>query len=620
MRTRFITSDTTIGARRGEVVVCLQAGPSYESLAACARSVLAHTPASVPILICDPGGDDDRQRRLAQRLGNVSQIEHELFYLTASPAQVALRDALAAAAPADVLLLRTACIVGPGWLDGLRDAACAEPTIATAMSLADCGCPLAVPGLGRLPQEWNPDEAAGAVRRRSLRFRPRVSAIASPCVYLRRSALDLAGGLDGGPAPELDPTSEFSARCVRQGLVHVVADDVLVMLADPDADGLGDQEPEVRGPLPRSLALARRALAGLRVTVDARAIQGLETQAASQMLELIAALARSGAAHLTALVPDALEASPAHVLKTLDGVRLVRSRDAGSLDTADVVHRLCPLNGPDGLTATGGRLVVWFPELIADRALLRRAAIGASRVVFSSEHARREALAEEVIDPARAEVVRPGLGQPAFPITASPRPPRGAARIPSEAEVVLCLGSDARQENRLFAIRLLDQLQRLCGWEGRMVFAGAHVAEGSSAGEEDELLALRPRLADATVDLAAVDRAEELWLLRRARLVVFPHLRPGARLVPFQAAREDVPCLWAATGAAGEVLPRQAAAIVPWDAAATAPAALALIRDEAARRANLEAIRNAGSGLTWQAAAEGMLEVYDRALAAAGPS
>ncbi len=181
----------------------------------------------------------------------------------------------------------------------------------------------------------------------------------------------------------------------------------------------------------------------------------------------------------------------------------------------------------------------------------------------------------------------------------TPHLPPGRRRWAADAEVMLCLGADFAHKNRVFALELVRELQRRHQWPGRLVLAGPHVRYGSSRDQEGVLLAEDPRLAGAVVRMAEVSEAEKAWLLRRAALVLYPTVHEGFGLVPFEAAAAGVPCLWAAGTALGELLPETAAEIVVWDAAATADRALALMRDEAARTANLSAIEDAASRLRW---------------------
>ena len=85
----------------------------------------------------------------------------------------------------------------------------------------------------------------------------------------------------------------------------------------------------------------------------------------------------------------------------------------------------------------------------------------------------------------------------------------------------------------------------------------------------------------------------------------------GFGLVPFEAAAHGTPCMWAPGSSLSELLPDDAAGIVPWDEDRSAERALALIRDPDARRRNLEAIRAAAAPLTWDATAEALVELYE---------
>lgn len=142
------------------------------------------------------------------------------------------------------------------------------------------------------------------------------------------------------------------------------------------------------------------------------------------------------------------------------------------------------------------------------------------------------------------------------------------------------------------------------------MLAGPTVAEGSSTADETEYLTLHPEVAHAVLALPAVSEAEKLWLLRRAALVLYPTVHEGFGLIPFEAAHQDVPCMWAPGTSLSELLPDAAAEIVPWEAAASADHALALMRDERARTANLAAIRAAAADLTWDRAARELIDLY----------
>ena len=120
--------------------------------------------------------------------------------------------AMTAAAPADVVVIRSDCIVAADWLQGLREAAYSDARVASAM-------PLLAADLAEQPSIDSRDwiaQIAAPVRAASLRAWPRVDVIAGPCVYLRRSALELVGELESGRGWNV---ADFGERSIRNGLM-----------------------------------------------------------------------------------------------------------------------------------------------------------------------------------------------------------------------------------------------------------------------------------------------------------------------------------------------------------------------------------------------------------------
>jgi len=347
-----------------------------------------------------------------------------------------------------------------------------------------------------------------------------------------------------------------------------------------------------------------------------------------QALELIASLARTGDLRLTVVGPTSEPGEAGRALARMEGVELVTRAEIERRRRADLVHRPYQVDTDSDLAFLGGlaeRLVVTNQDLIAYhnpayfptfaewasyRRVTRAALAVADRVVFFSAHGRAEALEEELLDPGRASVVHTGVDHAFVRGAPAPSPPTHGERLAPGEEAILCLGTDFRHKNRLFALRVAQALKRRHGWAGTLVFAGPHVAHGSSLADETALLSRDPSLADAVLDLRALSEAEKAWLFERAALVLYPSVYEGFGLVPFEAAERDVPCMWARGTSLSEVLPDSAAWIVPWDAEQSAARALELLRDPSARRQNLDAIRAAAKPLTWDAAAASLSELY----------
>jgi GT2 family glycosyltransferase len=654
---RWIEPDSSLRARRGDVVVCIPVFEGHEHFVNCLRSVLEHTPSQVPILICDDASPDLNSRDFVATL---ESGEHKLFYLRRErnlgfPANV--NGAFAACAPADVVVLNSDCVVADGWLEGLRDAVYSDTRIATATALTNHGSVVSVPDrvpTPRLPAEWEFNDAAAAVRAGSLRLRPRLPTAIGHCMWIRRSALELIGDFDLAFSPGYGEEVDLSQRCVHAGLSHVLADDVLVLHhgggsfsanGKPNSvqaqherllaarypyyhDMVRAVERDQRGPLARSLAAARRSLKGMSVLIDARVLVGPMTGTQLHVLEVIMALARTGEVRLSALVQDDLSDYAARALATTPQVKLVPISAAPECARADIVHRPFQILGDSDVTVLaplGDRLIVTHQDLIgyhnptyfrdydawnAYRRLTRAALAVADRVVFFSAHARDEAVAEDLVEQHRASVVHIGVDHSIADLRTVAVAPRAAAALPEDAPSILCIGTDFRHKNRLFALRLVERLREEHGWDGYLLLAGPRVDCGSSTGAEADAIARSPALSGAVLDFKAVSEAEKAWLYDRASLVIYPTVHEGFGLVPFEAGEHGVPCMWAHGTSLGEVLPESAAAIVPWNVEESAQRALELLGDEGARERNLAAIRSAASAFTWDAAGRQLLEIY----------
>ena len=507
MTVRSIQPHESVGAQRGEVVVCIWIDGCHERFLETLRSVLAHTPDDVRVLICGDTEPDSHAWRPA--LDEAARSAHSVIHLSQEPSggfSATVNAALGVADPADVALVSPDCLVADGWLDGLREAAYVDARVATAIALTNDG----VLASAIAPDAREFDKAAAAVRAGSLGVRPRVSAARGPCIYVRRSALELVGDFDGASSPGSGEELDFSQRCLQGGLCHVVADDVLVG-HDSTAASAADGKAESTGPLERSLGAARRALLGLSVVIDARILTGPMNGTKVHVLELIAAVARTERARVTAILPMDIGADVRRSLETLPGVAFMTiAPGTGSPPTirADVVHRPFQISAPADLTflaQLGERLVITHQDLISYhnpsyfptssawqgyRDLTRRALGAVDRVLFFSEHVRADALAEDIVEPDRASVVQIGVDHTVSRADGEePSRPRGAERLPDEAEMMLCLGADFRHKNRMFALRMLDELQRRHEWTGWLVMAGSRVAFGSSMPDEEQMLA-----------------------------------------------------------------------------------------------------------------------------------
>ncbi len=630
----------------------------HDLFTACLASVLAHTAPDVPILVCDDASPDTRSGEFVAEV-QAAEPGRPLHYLRQArnlgfPGNV--NAGFAAAAPADVIILNSDCEVGEGWVQRLREAAYSDSTVATATALTNHGTIVSTPALtpGPLPAEWTVDQAAAAVAAASLQLRPRLPTAIGHCVYVRRSALELVGAFDLAFSPGYGEEVDFSQRCLKAGLCHIVADDVFVLHHGGSSFERTGRKSEIQlaheeiidarypyyaqtvkgverelGQLARAVGVARRALRGMHVLVDVRVLAGATTGTQIHAVELLGALARMDRVRLSALVPDSLSAYGAQSLRKLPEVELISRRDAEARhDRFDVVHRPFQINNFDDLALLrrlADRLVVTNQDLIGYhnpgyftdydrwagyRHITRAALSSADSVLFFSEHARQQALAENLVEPSRTRVVHIGVNHVIGSIPESPVPPRGIELLAPDEPAIVCLGTDFQHKNRVFALRVLTELKRRHGWAGKLVLAGPPVDQGSSRGQEAQLLSLDAGLSAAVIRLGAVTEEEKALLYARASLVFYPTVHEGFGLVPFEAADHQRPCMWAAGTSLSEVLDDSASGIVAWDPVATAANAHALLTDSAAAAANLAAIRTAAAKLNWDATAQGLLQAY----------
>jgi GT2 family glycosyltransferase/glycosyltransferase involved in cell wall biosynthesis len=652
---------------RKEVVVCIPVYGAADLFVQSMHSVLEHTPPDVIVLVADDASPDPGIRSFLAKLDACGRLRHHVRYMR-QPENLGfvgnVNSAFAATMPADVVILNSDCMVAAGWLPELRSAAYTDTNVATATALANHATILSVPHrnhpLPDFPQHIDFDRAAEAVRSLSQRSYPRIPTAIGHCVWVRRDALDLVGGFDDAFSPGYGEEVDFSQRCLLHGLVHVAADATLVRhrqgatfgndgVPSPDRARheriLQQRYPyydrlqrtagtEQSGALPRALSSAGSALTGFSVTIDARILGPVVTGTQVHALELIGALSRTGELGIRVVVPPDLGEYARTALEGLDRVELLQAEQvAAGLARTAVAHRpfqVSSLTDFDYLRRTGERTVLTHQDLIAyrnpgyhpgypaferHRRITRMALTIADRIVFFSEHGARDALADQLVDPARTSVVHIGVDHVLIGRGESQVRPAGTERLDS-APFLLCLGTDFRHKNRLFAIRLLEALRAREGWQGALVLAGPRVADGSSAGDEAAFLAHRPELLEAVIGLPAVSEAEKAWLFAHAAGVVYPTLYEGFGLLPFEAAEYGLPCFFAPVASLAEILPRAAATLVPWDPEASSARVARILADATERTRLIELVRTRARLLTWDRTAAELTSVYRHALRA----
>jgi glycosyltransferase involved in cell wall biosynthesis len=654
---REIYAADPAGSARGESVVCIAAHSSPDVLALCLTSVVAHTAPEIPIIVAEIASADPATAGILREVAGDRAIIH------VPPEQLAptanLVAAIAAAAPADVVLLRDDCIVGAGWHDGLRRAAYADSHTASSSALSNDAGILSVPERN-VPSHFKAnlttDDASAAVAAHALNQYPRIPTAVGRAAYLRRDALDLVGGFDRSLASIESAVVDFSQRCVACGLVHVAADDVFVSHHSTGALGadelprareatedpiiatrypffsptLDESEQETDRPLPASLARARRALNGMSLTIDGRCLVASPTGTHVIVLETIRALAALDSLTLRVIVPHDLAEFARDGLNELD-VTLIE-HGATDLKPTDVVHRPFQVSSSADLgllRSLGQRLVITHLDLIAyDNAsyfpsfahwqhyrLVTRLALALSdRVAFLSRDAADDALHEQLVRPAQTVVIHSGVTH-SYSAGSERARPASIDRLAGKPFMV-SIGTDLHHKNRIFALELLAAMRREHDWPGAIVFAGPRANHGSSAGEEARFIAANPDLADAILTLPWISEPEKAWMIENSVAVCHPSTREGLGLMPFEAAAYGRPCIFASTTALAELQPAGVATIVPWEPKESAERVMQLLGDPDAVAAHVNLIRERAQRLSWQTTAERLIETYEHAMAA----
>jgi len=659
---RCVVSGESIGALREEPVVVIPVFGARDYFERCLESVLRHTSGDVPILIADDASPDPKIEEYLRELDRKGALPPRFFYLR-QPKNLGfvlnMNTAFAAAAPGDVVILNSDCEVGPEWLERLRDAAYVDTNIATASALTNHGTILSVPERNKpqpaLPAHTTLDEVATNLARFSLRLRPRITTAIGHCTYVRRSALELVGDFDEAFSPGYGEEVDFSQRCMLRGLSHVAADDVFVLHSGGESFGANQikhahekliesrypyyhfctrtQEERQTGPLVRALDIGARAINGLTVTIDARRLNPTVTGTQVHVLELIHALWRTRQVRLRVAVPSGIGEELMNDLTSLEGLEVVFAEAIGEeFPKTEIVHRPYQVFDADDLQflkRAGKRIVITQQDLISYRnpgyvrwalewddlqRLTRVSLATADAILFFSQHAADDALAEELVDPTRTHVVHLGVDHHAFAPTTTLTRPEGLPAEVADGGFLLCLGTNFKHKNRVFALEVLRALQERHDWDGWLVFAGPHAASGTSEEDERGFLDAHQRVAERTVDLESVSGEEKQWLCERSAGLIYPSVYEGFGLVPFEAAEAGRPCFFAWQTALTETLPEKAATLVPWNAEQSADAIAEIIADEQKAKALTETINAAGERLRWDKTATEILAVYDKML------
>lgn len=547
--------------------------------------------------------------------------------------------------------------VGQNWLDGLLAAARHVPAAATVSALSNNAGILTVPRRNvPFPLSatgFTSERAAAIVASAAQRIYPRVPVATPHAVYIDGAALALVGGFDSA-LEWREALADFCVRATAAGLEHVVADDVYVgNRADPPAGpvagwegaaaerhpGLADAVRDVAedrfSALSRVLLSSAVALEPLSVTVDARSLVGGMSGTGVHVAELLVALAARTDLRVRALLPGQVGGAYVELLERAPRLERLTEDQVDQAGRTHVAHRpwqVESLADVELLDRVGERVLITQQDLIGYRMssvfesverwrdyrrLTAEALALASGTLFFSDTVAREAVDAGLVEGERAHVVPLGTESELFTGSGDVRQPAG---FDPPDRFLLVIGNRFLHKNTFFALELLRELRDGHGWDGAIVLAGADVLHGSGTGLERKWMLEHPEHSRHVVDLGAVGQAEKAWLLQHAAGVVYPSVTEGFGLVPFEAAAAGLPCFFAPVSAMGELFPAEAAALVPWDAAASADLVAPALTAGPERDSLIASVRAVSSALTWERTAELAEHAYRAAVRAPAPA
>jgi glycosyltransferase involved in cell wall biosynthesis len=249
----------------------------------------------------------------------------------------------------------------------------------------------------------------------------------------------------------------------------------------------------------------------------------------------------------------------------------------------------------------------------AVRNLQRRVLRLADGVVFISEFGRQLAHAEcPDLDAHRLFVVSCGAQSDVPPAADAPATPN---EFPEK--FVLCLSATFSHKNRPHALRVFERLCDHYGFDGALVIVGPEPFYGRSNEAEQRLLdEMSPGIRARVVRLGQVDEPTKWWLLRSARLVLYPSVVEGFGLVPFEAAAVGTPSIGFSGSGLQEMLDGAPCLVSTWKVDEWARVAHDAIDDRERALSIVDAINRAALDHTWNNVAELTWAAIDATVAA----
>jgi glycosyltransferase involved in cell wall biosynthesis len=392
---------------------------------------------------------------------------------------------------------------------------------------------------------------------------------------------------------------------------------------------VSDEPTEQCAPFREALGWAQSEVFGMRVILDGSCLGEKEMGTQVSMLALIQALSdRPEIRYIGVALAGAVPAYASQVLSHPKvEARHAPNGDLSEFQPVDIIH--CPFQKPTADIATwrakARRLVMTIHDLVAFqtptyfftpedwfeyRRSIREWSASVDGVVVVSDDSRAQVQLERLsIEDDRIFAVPNGTkhlngSEPSL------LPEELLARGFAGEEFVLVLGANYSHKNRDVAVRVLEELHTR-GFPLHLIMAGALVPFGSSRVAEAE--AGLPH--EWVIVIPDVASAERNWLLKHAKLVLYPTSAEGFGLVPHEAAAFGTPCVTVPFGPLAERLTGVPVVPPDWAVESLADACLQLLRDPGLANAQVEALVLDDDKYNWPAAAAATVKAYQSLLA-----
>ena len=381
------------------------------------------------------------------------------------------------------------------------------------------------------------------------------------------------------------------------------------------------------GPYERATARCRPTLHGLRVAIDATQLVGARTGVGVFVSGLLDALARRSDLDLVAYsltwrhrgrvalhVPDGVRAAtrPAPLRPLLAVWRYANwPRIDMWTGPVDVVHGTNFVGPPARVP-----VVVTVPDVSPLRHpdWLERSALVWARLIRSAVargayvHALSQFCADELIEELDIAADHVLVSYPGIPNIAAAAPCHASRFAPGAERYVLAIGT---VEPRKDLPTLVAAFDLAAAQHPDVVLVLVGQSAWGTAALDAALAAARHR--DRIVQLGFVPDDMKAALLRGATVFAYPSLYEGFGFPPLEAMSVDTPVLATRAGPLAEVLGDSARLVPPGDVAAMAAGLHDLLSDEGQRLELARRGRERVRRYTWDACAEGVVDLYKRA-------